>query len=685
MSSVVPSKLQDRVLSAFREGRNVVVEAVAGAGKTTVFLLLARDSPREKFLLLTYNKKLCAETREKAAKVWGLTNIEVHTYHSFCRKQYVQDGYTDKIIREAVLGDLPPRRRIDFSVVLLDEQQDCTTWYYWLTRKILRDNARGPPRLVLCGDRRQCINQYKGADDRFLTKGQALYGERSWAACPLDVSLRIPAPHAAFVDACMLGGRGEIRSAKAGPKPVYLVCDVHADADDHAVLRVVEGWLAQGIPPGDIMVLAPGLRKAHPVMRLEKLLQMRHIPCYVPTGDDREPCDEAMLNKVCFSTFHQAKGRERKCTAVYSFDASYFKYYARGADVHVCPNTMYVAATRSLEHMVLVQDAASGPLPFLDMQALEQHADVVRLASAGVGASPSKLGPCLATKSVTELLLHLSDELVDALVDGYAMTQVSAPEMHDTYVPSEHGSTVEGSTEEISDINGNVATTLLELHRHIDWSTSVCRIFKEACSIARSKSYRPFPRVLQRAQRIRDEYCNGMNQDMLLSLPDIAFCCAVYTDPEYVSRVLQLRDFNWWDQKSARYVLDCFDEYGVDADARHEVEAKAEFSGLSIVGRFDLLGSTQLTEVKYVKELQPVHKLQLMVYAWLHGKTAGPEAAAKLSYDLLNTRTRECWRMGYDEQKLEKVMRRILQSKNQEQVRTPDDAFLAEALRGPGK
>lgn len=43
MSSVVPSKLQDRVLSAFREGRNVVVEAVAGAGKTTVFLLLARD------------------------------------------------------------------------------------------------------------------------------------------------------------------------------------------------------------------------------------------------------------------------------------------------------------------------------------------------------------------------------------------------------------------------------------------------------------------------------------------------------------------------------------------------------------------------------------------------------------------------------------------------------------------
>ena len=59
-----PSDEQIRIINAL-ETSNVIVDAVAGSGKTTTILHLAQTYFYESFLLLTYNNKLRLETKAR--------------------------------------------------------------------------------------------------------------------------------------------------------------------------------------------------------------------------------------------------------------------------------------------------------------------------------------------------------------------------------------------------------------------------------------------------------------------------------------------------------------------------------------------------------------------------------------------------------------------------------------------
>lgn len=77
-----PSEEQRRIVEKLNQGYNVAVNSVAGSGKTTTSLHVARGGQRT--LLLTYNARLKDETRVKA-KAAGLVNMEVHSFHAFGR------------------------------------------------------------------------------------------------------------------------------------------------------------------------------------------------------------------------------------------------------------------------------------------------------------------------------------------------------------------------------------------------------------------------------------------------------------------------------------------------------------------------------------------------------------------------------------------------------------------------
>jgi len=71
-----PSPEQQEIIDCVKEGFNVLVDAVAGSGKTTTVLFLAHAVPDKKITLFTYNSRLKAETRDRV-RALGLTNIEV--------------------------------------------------------------------------------------------------------------------------------------------------------------------------------------------------------------------------------------------------------------------------------------------------------------------------------------------------------------------------------------------------------------------------------------------------------------------------------------------------------------------------------------------------------------------------------------------------------------------------------
>ena len=63
-----PSDEQQEVISYFTQGYNLMIEAVAGAGKTTTLLMLAsiaHQNFKVKTLILTYNRNLKDEITQK--------------------------------------------------------------------------------------------------------------------------------------------------------------------------------------------------------------------------------------------------------------------------------------------------------------------------------------------------------------------------------------------------------------------------------------------------------------------------------------------------------------------------------------------------------------------------------------------------------------------------------------------
>jgi superfamily I DNA/RNA helicase len=69
------------------EHKNVLVDSVAGSGKTTTNLFIAQRFKSKRILLLTYNAKLKIETRDKVKKM-KINNLQVDSYHSFCYGKY---------------------------------------------------------------------------------------------------------------------------------------------------------------------------------------------------------------------------------------------------------------------------------------------------------------------------------------------------------------------------------------------------------------------------------------------------------------------------------------------------------------------------------------------------------------------------------------------------------------------
>lgn len=150
-------------------------------------------------LLLTYNARLKSENRARARK-WGLQDtLEVHSFHSFAVKYYDNPASSLSSSRDEGLNDViqknaPPRRNLDYSIVIVDEaqvfsfrsatpclddsSQDMTPLLHALTVKILVDIFKASassvslktPQLFVIGDEMQCIFQFKDADPLYLTR-----------------------------------------------------------------------------------------------------------------------------------------------------------------------------------------------------------------------------------------------------------------------------------------------------------------------------------------------------------------------------------------------------------------------------------------------------------------------------------------------------------------------------------
>ena len=105
----VLSEEQTYILEKVKEGKNVVVDAVAGTGKTTIILAIATELSTQNILQLTYNSSLRVDVKNRATKM-ELSNLSVHTFHSLAVRYYLDNAFTDTELRRIINNNIPTNR-----------------------------------------------------------------------------------------------------------------------------------------------------------------------------------------------------------------------------------------------------------------------------------------------------------------------------------------------------------------------------------------------------------------------------------------------------------------------------------------------------------------------------------------------------------------------------------------------
>ena len=455
------SREQVSIIEALESGYNVVVDSVAGSGKTTTNLHVAsRFKDDCNILLLTFNKKIKIETREKV-RLLNLSNMEIHSYHSFCVKYYNSKCFTDYGIIDVLESDastvVKPIPKYD--IVIIDEAQDVCPLYYRLICKILK--VCNEARLCILGDKNQSIYGFKDSDERYIIYADKLFGfcnSYGWRFIKLSETFRNPRQITDFVNECLLRECRLISNKdNGGIKVKYVICDAYNDW--RSIHDDIIGYLKNGYSNDDIFVLSPSLKSStSPLKKLANKLSMEGIPIYVPISDDENIDEEILKNKVVFSTYHQVKGLERKIVIVYGFDSGYMMRVA--ATANRCPNEIYVATTRSLERMTVIHHYKNDYLPFMDLSKLRKNVEFVetkQLSPKIVQDVPTEKAPREIT--VNELLRHIPPYVIKKCMEHITVdecTRVCSNLSEVLDIPVKTKQTINESVlyENVSDITG---------------------------------------------------------------------------------------------------------------------------------------------------------------------------------------------------------------------------------------
>jgi len=637
------SNEQNNIIEKLKNN-NVIVESVAGSGKTTTSLYIAKYFSNKKILLLTYNAKLKLETREKIKNL-EIKNMEIHSYHSFCVKYYDKKCFTDTNIIALISSNIPiitKYKNINYDLIILDEAQDITPLYYELICKIYRDNLREKKELrsmetmkqsqdyfgeeknvkiCLFGDIKQSIFDFNHSDSRYIVFAERLFNFNifSWEKCFLSESFRITYEMSLFINKCLLHDDKLISKKITHNKPRYIICDCF-DNGNCETFNEVKYYLNMGYNPEDIFILAPSLRSdKSPVRQLENKIkrELPNIQVYVPTSDDEKLDSDVLNGKLIFSTFHQTKGLERKVVIIFNFDNSYFKFYKKVKTTFLCPNELYVATTRGIEHLTLFHHKSFDYLPFISKNKLKQYCDFFELKSIKISNDLSSQEKELKKKvAVTDLIKHIPQKIVDECFFLLKLKTINTKkELIDIPIKTNQ----EKGCESVSEITGIAIPSFFELkikgelniynlliNNHYEEE-----IIKKRCCLLKNKQYKKF------------KLENIIIDTEKLEMNELLYICNCWNSFKtgYLFKIYQIQNYDWLTKENLHKSIERLENsLHISSDSSFEVYCKTEnfkeLYNIELNGYIDCVDNNNIYEFKCVKNLEKEHFLQLAVYMY---------------------------------------------------------------------
>lgn len=641
-----PSEEQVEIVKAIKDN-NVIVDAIAGSGKTTTILHISEAYPDRRILLLTYNARLKKETRVKTHI--DFPNVECHSYHSFGFRYYSELCSRDIGIDHVLKNNIKANAKLKYDIIVIDEAQDMSPLLYAFVCKVYFENAVRA-RLCVVGDKNQCIFRFKEADDRYIQYAQELFSfaPYNWVNLSLSTSYRVNKQIASFVNAMMNTTRipNTVRD-NPGKEVRYLIKDAYTRGPKCDNVAIVKAML-EYYKYDDIFILAPSLRSTStPVRSLANTLSQLGIPVFVPSDVNEALSDKVTRGKITFATFHQVKGLERKVVIIFNFDESYIQFYNKTCDPNVCPNELYVAMTRAKEKLIVIHHYKNRFLPFIDKPRLVANSHFV-----DSGHQPTETCRMASLKrkySVTQLLRHISSDVLIKVMEMLKYTKdIPAGEFERIIIDIivKQGKLYE----EVSDITGIAITAYYELQN------------RGTCYIE---------------DAISKEIPVDVSIPRLLKLSNIYLA----TVNEYTHRLNQIKEYNWLSSKDLKKCIKRL-EMKICKNAFFELFVSYDCDQFMINGSVDCYDPQNniIWEFKCCTELMEEHIIQLALYAFMveKGSVYYNSKQIKLNegrkYKLYNILSNELWTLTYTPE-IEDALKHIIANKDISFVRT-DREFL---------
>jgi hypothetical protein len=506
----------------------------------------------------------------------------------------------------------------NFDLIILDEQQDMKPLFFELIQYIIK------PKIQLCllGDVNQNIYSYQGSNSNYLIKADNLFNsENKWKKHNIFTTFRINKSIANFVNKILLK-EDRLHAIKEGPPVQYLICNPFRPKD---IINKIKDYLTKGYTPNDIFILAPSIKsKKIPIRILENLLVLNGLPCCVTLNDEGNSIDEEiMYNKILFTTFHQSKGLERKIVFVYSMDEGYYRY-AKDATVDKCPNPIYVACTRSLEHLIIIHTKQNLYLPFLDQNELKNNCIIEgEVTHKEILLESPKNENFQQNITVTDFLKNLS---INQIINGlkYIKYNTIQEKYKNIIVPTKI-LTNNNMFEDVSSING------IAIPSYYEFITN--------------KNSKLLDSIISNIDDLSIDIKKKLDIILLkefLNIEDFLFFATVYDMRMngYYYKLLQIKEYNWLNEKILKNIFNIIHKALGNKIYYREFEEKSSIviNNKKIFGIIDCIDSETKTiwEFKAVSYISEIHLLQLSLYALMC-----KDIYKDYSYKILNILTGE--------------------------------------------
>lgn len=398
---------QRAVVDAIAHRRhNVVVNAVAGSGKTRTALAAATEwiianllspVPTAHVLLVAYNKRLAQDMvvqRDALMPPTLRAFVDVRTIHGFGHHYFGGYGMTtDTNLAQWTRSRAHPARRLlKFGLVIVDEAQDLTHHLFTFLHYSL-SLLQTRPQLLVLGDPFQLLYRFKGADEAFILEAHQLFADVA-ADVPfenfrLSICFRITHEMAQWINQnlnpnnlyrahepfpgwfeqhrkqiAQWWGQGIRANPRRPPSPTSMryYARTHSGlsyAEDIELVidKVVEVFQDHDMSSSALLspFITPSPRSPVRVITNQlRFINGQPQPWFIDSNrETSDPTSEIELrNHRLASTIHKFKGRERDAIVLIGMDNFAEQ---RDTDPRNVFNMFYVGATRARKLLLIIQ------------------------------------------------------------------------------------------------------------------------------------------------------------------------------------------------------------------------------------------------------------------------------------------------------------------------------------------